>query len=93
MYRNNPVGFQNGVGKMVNVEGHDGISAGVHASSNHMAIIRIRQHNRGNDGLETLNRRGRKRSIHKVSSSLELRTRQVWPSGEIIDYPLFVNQV
>jgi hypothetical protein len=49
-----------------------------------VAIIRIRQHNRGNDGFETLNRCSMKGSIHEVSSSLELRTGQVWPSGEDI---------
>ena len=65
----------------------------MHASSNDVAIIRIRQPNRGNDGFETLNRCGRKGTIHEVSSSLELRTGQVWPSGEVIGDPLFVNQV
>jgi hypothetical protein len=41
--------------------------------------------------VETLNRCSTKRSIHKVSSSLALRTRKVCPSGEDFGDPLFVS--
>lgn len=79
--------------EVLEVLGHDDIGTATNGSGEHMAVIGVRQGERGYEVLEVLDERIPRMRVHEISGPLKLRTGEIRSIGENRPNPFLVNLI
>lgn len=93
MLRGEPVPGNRGCRKVLEVGGKDDVRIATYRGSNDMAVVRIRQPNRGHEFIEARNYGVPNMGIHEPAGALKTGRRNIWPTTPQRTDPLVVDSV